>query len=257
MTQILHEELQSEGLRIQVLCPGVVATEFHQRQGPDLSAVPRMSAEDVVTASLRDLELREVVCPPGVEEAGLLQAVSQADLAALGAQRPRARQALPSQLSGIVTLSPNGSEPSTGPIPKPPADYGLGCRDVFFSVFESVPLKVLIRCTRYNSSTPPMTESTVNARPVNAHGFLPGPSRAGSLLLDGGCPAPLVRRAGIARWMQAQDRRLDSVNVRVRPHRRLVSSPIGAGCAAGRSARPGTSRLAISPTRRDARLRSV
>jgi len=86
MTQVLHEELKSQGLKIQVLCPGVVATEFHERQGLDLSAVPRMSAEDVVTASLRGLELGEVVCAPGVEDAGLLEAVSQADLTAFGAQ---------------------------------------------------------------------------------------------------------------------------------------------------------------------------
>jgi len=89
MTQVLHEELKSEGLRIQVLCPGVVATEFHERQGLDLSAVPRMSAEDVVTASLRGLELGEVVCAPGVEEHGLLEAVSRADLEAFGVQSPR------------------------------------------------------------------------------------------------------------------------------------------------------------------------
>jgi hypothetical protein len=88
MTQVLHEELKSAGLRIQVLCPGVVATEFHERQGLDLSAVPRMSAEDVVTASLRGLELGEVVCAPGVEDAGLLAAVSRADLAAFAAQSP-------------------------------------------------------------------------------------------------------------------------------------------------------------------------
>jgi hypothetical protein len=88
MTQVLHEELKSEGLRIQVLCPGVVATEFHERQGLDLSGVPRMSAEDVVTASLRGLELGEVVCAPGVEDDHLLQAVSEADLAAFGAQNP-------------------------------------------------------------------------------------------------------------------------------------------------------------------------
>jgi uncharacterized protein len=88
MTQVLHEELKSAGLRIQVLCPGVVATEFHERQGLDLSAVPRMSAADVVTASLRGLELGEVVCAPGIEESSLLQAVSEADLAAFGAQSP-------------------------------------------------------------------------------------------------------------------------------------------------------------------------
>ncbi len=86
MTQVLHEELKPEGVKVQVLCPGVVATEFHERQGLDLRAVPRMSAEDVVTASLRGLELGEVVCAPGVDDAGLLDAVSEADLAAFGAQ---------------------------------------------------------------------------------------------------------------------------------------------------------------------------
>jgi hypothetical protein len=88
MTQVLHAELTSKGLRIQVLCPGLVATEFHERQGLDLSAVPRMSAVDVVTASLRGLELGEVVCAPGVEDATLLETVSRADLAAFGAQSP-------------------------------------------------------------------------------------------------------------------------------------------------------------------------
>ena len=52
------------------------------------SAVPRMSAEDVVTASLRGLELGEVVCAPGVEDASLLDAVFQADLTAFTAQSP-------------------------------------------------------------------------------------------------------------------------------------------------------------------------
>jgi len=43
-----------------------------------------MSAEDVVTASLRGLELGEVICAPGVEDTGLLDAASRADLAAFG-----------------------------------------------------------------------------------------------------------------------------------------------------------------------------
>jgi len=47
-----------------------------------------MSAEDVVTAALRGLELGEVVCAPGVERAGLLEQVFQADLTAFGAQSP-------------------------------------------------------------------------------------------------------------------------------------------------------------------------
>ncbi len=89
LSQTLHEELKSHGLRVQALCPGVVATEFHERQGLDLRAVPRMSADDVVTASLRGLALGEVVCAPGVERADLLDAVSRADLAAFAAQSPQ------------------------------------------------------------------------------------------------------------------------------------------------------------------------
>jgi hypothetical protein len=89
LSQALHEELKSQGIRVQVLCPGVVATEFHERQGLDLSRVPRMSADDVVTASLRGLELGEVVCAPGVENAALLDAVFKADLAAFAGQAPQ------------------------------------------------------------------------------------------------------------------------------------------------------------------------
>ncbi|MGH8302704.1 MAG: SDR family NAD(P)-dependent oxidoreductase [Steroidobacteraceae bacterium] len=85
-TQQLHAELATEGIKVQVVCPGVVATEFHERQGMDLSAVPRMSAQDVVTASLRGLELGEVVCAPGVEEPSLLQSIFDADLVAFIAQ---------------------------------------------------------------------------------------------------------------------------------------------------------------------------
>ncbi len=89
LSQALHEELKPAGLQVQVLCPGVVATEFHERQGLDLSAVPRMSADEVVTASLRGLEFDEVVCAPGVERADLLEAVSKADIEAFGAQSPQ------------------------------------------------------------------------------------------------------------------------------------------------------------------------
>jgi hypothetical protein len=88
LSQTLGAELEGTGVRVQVVCPGVVATEFHERQGLDLSAVPRMSADDVVTASLRGLELGEVVCSPGVEDASLLDTVFQAELAAFAGQSP-------------------------------------------------------------------------------------------------------------------------------------------------------------------------
>jgi short-subunit dehydrogenase len=89
MTQALHAELEGTEIAVQVVCPGIVATEFHERQGMDLSAVPRMSPADVVTASLRGLRLGEVVCAPGVEDNDLLEQVFRADLAAFGAQSPQ------------------------------------------------------------------------------------------------------------------------------------------------------------------------
>jgi short-subunit dehydrogenase len=88
LSQTLRAEFASQGVDVQVLLPGVVATEFHERQGMDLSAVPRMSAADVVTASLRGLELGESVTAPGVERADLLDDVFAADLAAFDAQSP-------------------------------------------------------------------------------------------------------------------------------------------------------------------------
>src|SRR5262249_4384629 len=87
MSQTVCAELEGTGVKVMVLCPGVVATEFHERQGLDLSAVPRMTAQDVVNAGLRGVELGEVVCAPGLEDAGLLEAVFKADLAAFAAQR--------------------------------------------------------------------------------------------------------------------------------------------------------------------------
>ncbi|ORW84650.1 short-chain dehydrogenase [Mycobacterium sp. IEC1808] len=88
MSQTLAAELEGTGVAVQVVCPGVVATEFHERQNIDLSAVPRMSADDVVTASLHGLQSGETVCAPGVEDTGLLDAVFRADLAAFAGQSP-------------------------------------------------------------------------------------------------------------------------------------------------------------------------
>ncbi|OBG70460.1 short-chain dehydrogenase [Mycobacterium sp. E3298] len=88
MSQTLAAELEGTGVVVQVVCPGVVATEFHERQDMDVSALPRMSADDVVTASLRGLQFGETVCAPGVEDTNLLDAVFQADLAAFAAQSP-------------------------------------------------------------------------------------------------------------------------------------------------------------------------
>ncbi len=86
MSQTLHAELEGTGVNVHVVCPGIVATEFHEVQGMDLSALPRMSASDVVTAALAGIARGEVVSAPGVEDYSLLEAVFGADLAAFHGQ---------------------------------------------------------------------------------------------------------------------------------------------------------------------------
>ena len=79
-SQILAQEVASSGVRVQVVCPGVVRTEFHTRQGLDMSAVPRMEARDVVDASLADLEDGVVLSVPplgDLEALGRLEAVDR------------------------------------------------------------------------------------------------------------------------------------------------------------------------------------
>jgi short-subunit dehydrogenase len=67
-SQILAGELAGTGVTVQVLCPGVVRTEFHSRQGIDMRQVPRMEPEQIVAASLHDLERGVVVSIPALAD---------------------------------------------------------------------------------------------------------------------------------------------------------------------------------------------
>lgn len=86
-TQLLAQELRPQGLRVQVVCPGVVRSEFHTRQGMDMSDVPRMEPNDVVRASLADLAEGVVVSVPGLTDPELLAQVRAANGGLLGATR--------------------------------------------------------------------------------------------------------------------------------------------------------------------------
>ncbi len=76
--RLLAMELRDTGVRLQVVCPGVVKTEFHTRQNMDMSHMPRTEPEQVVQASMLALDRGEVVCIPTLEEADRLQRHDQA-----------------------------------------------------------------------------------------------------------------------------------------------------------------------------------
>jgi hypothetical protein len=77
-TQLLAGELAGGYVRAMVVCPGLVKTEFHEVQSIDLSHVPRMSADDIVTATLAGLEAGEIVCIPTLEDRGLIEKLGEA-----------------------------------------------------------------------------------------------------------------------------------------------------------------------------------
>ncbi|MFD7922221.1 SDR family NAD(P)-dependent oxidoreductase [Streptomyces sp. NPDC059740] len=86
-TRVLAAELGDGPVRLQVLCPGLTATEFHLTTGrePVSGAAPQvhrdggMPAPDVVTASLTALRTGETVCVPGLEEARALERLAEAE----------------------------------------------------------------------------------------------------------------------------------------------------------------------------------
>lgn len=87
--RLLALELRDTGVRLQVVCPGVVKTEFHTRQNIDMSHMPRTEPQQVVEASMLALERGEVVCIPTLEDAGRLQRYDQAAVEVfMGGMRP-------------------------------------------------------------------------------------------------------------------------------------------------------------------------
>lgn len=84
-TQALAGELDSSGVQVQVCCPGLVDTEFHDIAGLDMSQVPFpvMTPGEIVNASLEGLRLGEVVCVPGLHETALLDNLDEKQRALL------------------------------------------------------------------------------------------------------------------------------------------------------------------------------
>ena len=87
--RLLALELRESGVRLQVVCPGVVKTEFHTRQNMDMSHMPRLEPEQVIQASMLALDRGEIVCIPSLEDAELLLRHDEAENAILmGGMRP-------------------------------------------------------------------------------------------------------------------------------------------------------------------------
>ena len=86
-TRTLAAELAGTPVRVQVVCPGLTATEFHLGAGDTPVSGERrvhddggMPAADVVTASLAGLEAGEVVCVPGLTDAEAVARLAGAEL---------------------------------------------------------------------------------------------------------------------------------------------------------------------------------
>ena len=86
-SQALAAEVGDRGVQVQVVCPGVVRSEFHTRQGRDMSGVPQMEADQVVEASLADLAGGVLVSVPGLGETESLARLDEANLGLVGAAR--------------------------------------------------------------------------------------------------------------------------------------------------------------------------
>jgi short-subunit dehydrogenase len=85
-TRTLAAELAHTPVRVQVVCPGLTATEFHLSAGE--APVPGearvhdeggMPPADVVTASLAALETGEVVCVPGLSDPDAVNRLASAE----------------------------------------------------------------------------------------------------------------------------------------------------------------------------------
>ena len=98
--------MRDGGVRVQVVCPGVVHSEFHTRQGMDMSAVPRMEPRQIMRASVADLAAGVVVSVPGLPDTEALARLDEASRDLVSVSRtanPPAATPRPSERSGPLT----------------------------------------------------------------------------------------------------------------------------------------------------------
>jgi short-subunit dehydrogenase len=94
-SQSLHHELSSKGVRIQVVLPGAISTEFWDVAGLPIENLPQtmvMNAQDLVDAALAGFDHGELVTIPSLPEAADWDAFESARLA-LGPNLSRSQPA--------------------------------------------------------------------------------------------------------------------------------------------------------------------
>lgn len=72
LTEGLYMELEKSDIKVQVVCPGFIDTDFHESAG--LNVVKKKkgfmkfsSPEDIVSIAMKDLKKGKVVCVPGMD----------------------------------------------------------------------------------------------------------------------------------------------------------------------------------------------
>lgn len=87
-SELLHQELKDTGVRIMVVCPGFVRTEFHQVQGMDISSLPFVATPElIVQATLKGLKAGELFCFPTMEDTSGLERFHAAEAELVGGGR--------------------------------------------------------------------------------------------------------------------------------------------------------------------------
>lgn len=83
-TQSLQTELQGSPVRVQAVLPGATRTEFFERAGLDANVFPDeavMSADDLVDAALRGLDMGEAITIPPLPDVAGFEAITAARMA--------------------------------------------------------------------------------------------------------------------------------------------------------------------------------
>lgn len=106
LSQSLHHELASQGVRVQVVLPGATATDFWTISGAPVETLPQeivMSPEAVVDAAMAGLDLGELVTLPSLPDVSEWQAFDDARealLPNLSRVTPAARYGRPAAAEG-------------------------------------------------------------------------------------------------------------------------------------------------------------